>query len=912
MRVSPVAENEVFQDTSPNTTVDEKHDTLKNDYNLDENNEYGSEDESESDETEYKSAEESPLDVIDHENEKDDSITDAKSSVQKVDPENLNDDNGSNETESNRLESTGSDHSVRDEVELSKEEQEAEPVKRGRGRPRKYPPKEPEEAGPVVKRKRGRPRKTQEDSATNEVSYKKRGRGRPPLKRATEYWTTVNEDNLEDKSINDEKVFSEAKDENDDILETDTDEDGSDSTIDLNVFSPKKKRGRPPLDKQEEEDPSLITGKRKRGRPSGKQPLVEIPTRPDVEQPKRGRGRPRKAPLKKPASDLNDSSEDDDNTEDDETEDDLTFGESSESAPVRKRGWSPKHPLQSNIDEINIIHSDFHHKQEVPPIYPPNFSNAQAAQPSTPSSPSSSSSTPSPPATPSNKTPNPPMNTLVSSMNQHLAPERSLVNNSLPKKASFQVTVVSPRKPEPALNHKEITGNLISELGFNEVSTELQKIKASVTRRLTGKEKIQLIGHEEEKSKLYQWAQQTVLLGEGNSVIVVGSRSSGKSLLVESVLQKAKVEISESFYTVRLNGAYLHDDKVALREISRQLSVELESLDSEDAIRSETSFADTLTRLLATLSHPSDLGITKDGFTTSASVIFILEEFDLFVQHPRQMLLYNLFDIAQSRKAPILVIGLTTRYDCFESLEKRVKSRFSHMVIHTPPPSSLLEFLDVYRNVLTITNKDSISKLALEWNSRVNNLLSDPSSNMHKLVQYHYYSSRNLRMLYVDSLIPITSRSASQPLLDDADFYRFNLRVSDHKVELVKNLSLLELALLICTIRFESRDIPACNFNSVYQEYRHLHQRTVLDAVASGALAHSFRLWGRDVALEAWEKLASVGLIVSLQPNSEISGALSRECQLWQPEVDLTVITAALREHKRLPSHYYRWLKDIA
>ncbi|EPX74497.1 origin recognition complex subunit Orc4 [Schizosaccharomyces octosporus yFS286] len=897
MRVSPTAEN-VFQDTSSHYTVDQKHDTSKSDFNLNENNEDDIlVDDEGSDETEYNSAEEPPLDIIDNENEKDDSMNDYTLSPEKKQSESFNDKNYSNGIDSNRLDSTKPEHSVRDEAEHSKEEREAEPVKRGRGRPRKYPLNNPQENGPVIKRKRGRPRKTAQGSENNDAIHERRNRGRPPLKRGTEVWTTVNEENSEEKSVHDG------------MHEFNADGGGSDSTVDLNMFSPEEKKVRHSPNKQEERDSLFpVAGTRKSERVSKKQPFVEIINRPGAEQPKRGRGRPRKIQPLDPASD--DSNEDDDNTEDDETEEDLEFGENPKTSPINKQEWWNNALDQPNTNDMNIRHPDIPLKQEPLRIPTMTYSDVHSVQPSTPSSPSSSS-TSSPPATPSFKTPNPPTNILMPSRNQNSIPESPLTYG-LPRKATFQLSVVSPRKPKPVSTPKEITNNLISELGLDKLDAELRIFKTTVTSRFTGKASIPLIGHEEEKSKLYRWMQQTVVLGEGNSVIIVGPRSSGKSLLVESVLQKARAELPESFYTVRLNGTYLHDDKVALREISRQLSVELESLDSEDAIRSESSFADTLTRLLATLSHPADLGITKDGLTTSASVVFILEEFDLFVQHPRQMLLYNLFDIAQSRKAPILVIGLTARYDCFESLEKRVKSRFSHMVIHTPPPSSLQEFLKIYRSVLTIKDEEPISKLRLEWNNRVNDLLSDSSSNMHKLVQYHYYSSRNLRMLYVDSLIPVTSRSPSQPLLNDSDFQRFNLRVSDHKVELVKNLSLLELALLICTIRFENRDIPACNFNSVYQEYRHLHQRTVLDAVASGALVHSFRLWGRDVALEAWEKLASVGLIVSLQPNSEISGALSRECQLWQPEVDLSVITAALREHKRLPSHYYRWLKDIA
>lgn len=67
--------------------------------------------------------------------------------------------------------------------------------------------------------------------------------------------------------------------------------------------------------------------------------------------------------------------------------------------------------------------------------------------------------------------------------------------------------------------------------------------------------------------------------------------------------------------------------------------------------------------------------------TTSISVLFILSEFEQFAAHPRQTLLYNLFDIAQARKAPIAVVGLTSKINIVEDLEKRVKSRFSHRTL---------------------------------------------------------------------------------------------------------------------------------------------------------------------------------------------------------------------------------------
>ena len=79
-----------------------------------------------------------------------------------------------------------------------------------------------------------------------------------------------------------------------------------------------------------------------------------------------------------------------------------------------------------------------------------------------------------------------------------------------------------------------------------------------------------------------------------------------------------------------------------------------------------------------------------------------MDEFDLFTTHPRQTLLYNLFDIAQARKAPIVVLGLTTRIDVVESLEKRVKSRFSHRYVHLPLPRSIPAFWEICKQGLLV------------------------------------------------------------------------------------------------------------------------------------------------------------------------------------------------------------------
>lgn len=128
--------------------------------------------------------------------------------------------------------------------------------------------------------------------------------------------------------------------------------------------------------------------------------------------------------------------------------------------------------------------------------------------------------------------------------------------------------------------------------------------------------------------------------------------------------------------------------------------------------------------LLALLSHPSELSESEPE-QIAKSVIFILDEFDLFTTHARQTLLYNLFDIAQAKKAPIAVFGLTTRIDVVESLEKRVKSRFSHRHVYLPLPRSLTMYWEVCREGLTLepgeaaNNSAGLESFLSFWNTTI-------------------------------------------------------------------------------------------------------------------------------------------------------------------------------------------------
>jgi origin recognition complex subunit 4 len=234
---------------------------------------------------------------------------------------------------------------------------------------------------------------------------------------------------------------------------------------------------------------------------------------------------------------------------------------------------------------------------------------------------------------------------------------------------------------------------------------EVRILTTILLEKLSGKRQVPLRGLEPEYQKVHQLVESTVSVGEGNSMLLLGSRGCGKTAIVESIISSLAKEHRNEFHVVRLNGFLHTDDRLALREMWRQLGRETHT---EDDAAKVSSYADTMATLLAMLSHPEELfGASGNGGATAAkSIVILLDEFDLFVTHPRQTLLYNLFDIAQARKAPIAVIGLTTKVDVTEMLEKRVKSRFSHRYVYVPLPRSFEIFSDACLGSLDLNESE--------------------------------------------------------------------------------------------------------------------------------------------------------------------------------------------------------------
>ncbi|KAJ5800762.1 uncharacterized protein N7518_002830 [Penicillium psychrosexuale] len=452
---------------------------------------------------------------------------------------------------------------------------------------------------------------------------------------------------------------------------------------------------------------------------------------------------------------------------------------------------------------------------------------------------------------------------------------------------------------------------------------EMRILSTILLEKLTGKRQIPVRGLEAEYQKVHQLIEQTVSIGEGNSMLLLGSRGCGKTAIVESIISSLRKEHCNEFHVVRLNGFLHTDDRLALREMWRQLGRETHT--EEDAAK-VSSYADTMATLLALLSHPEELfGTSGDpGSKTAAkSIVILLDEFDLFVTHPRQTLLYNLFDIAQARKAPIAVIGLTTKVDVTEMLEKRVKSRFSHRYTYVPLPRSFETFSDICLGSLDLSDAEMAdiadelgSERILVESNKWNTLLGGWKEYLKHLwndneFQFHlkriYNQTKSAKEFFNSALLPISDllqsvSTADAPIPEvptPKSFSSQSLECPDpaplpFSTSITSSSpSSLPLALLVAATRLAALFDPgndgsqsqsmgplALSFPAAYAEYVRLLTSAKVSASVSGASATPGRVWGRDVARESWERLLSWGLVTPVG-----SGNGTADGQMFRVEI---------------------------
>ncbi|KAG1227184.1 hypothetical protein G6F68_008436 [Rhizopus microsporus] len=397
--------------------------------------------------------------------------------------------------------------------------------------------------------------------------------------------------------------------------------------------------------------------------------------------------------------------------------------------------------------------------------------------------------------------------------------------------------------------------------------------------RLNGKElPNELCGLDNQYQSLFTLLRQTVSSGESNSCLLYGNRGTGKTVLINTVLRDLR-RLYPEFCIVKLNGLTETTDRLALSEIARQLVTEQQ----QQQQHSFTSFADSLEYILSLL---------KSGTKTSLPVIFILDEFDLFAQQPKQTLLYNLFDAAQSAQNPMAVIGLTCRLDALDLLEKRVKSRFSHRQIYLFPTSTLDEFMNMAKQTFIIPKHIEGHE---SFNQSVEELFKNPALN--NIVKKIYEVTKDIRLFHKIAYQPVIKLS-SQPHLLAQDFVESNLaQRADAKTELLRDIALLELILIISMKKLVEKEITTFNFQMVYDEYKEFMNRTQLKGLGFG-----MKLYKRAVALKAFENLQLLELIYPV----ESSGKCPKEYRMAKLMLERAQITEAVLKYD-CPSIIKKW-----
>ncbi|KAG9062410.1 origin recognition complex subunit 4 [Linnemannia hyalina] len=445
--------------------------------------------------------------------------------------------------------------------------------------------------------------------------------------------------------------------------------------------------------------------------------------------------------------------------------------------------------------------------------------------------------------------------------------------------------------------------------------------KTAISARLAERSlPVALVGLEEQYKKVLGLMRRTIETGESNSCLILGPRGTGKTMLVRQALKDLERQFGTSyqdeygededdmdvdvvrkdFMVVHLNGLVQTDDRMALKEIMRQLSREGES----------------------------ELGNSNAQYP----IIFILDEFDLFAQHTKQSLLYNLFDVAQSAEWPIAVIGLTCRMDALELLEKRVKSRFSHRHYYTFPPSDYHDYIDICKNALLLTPADleiqtdvmmvgtdhrTAEAFMKEFNQRVKTLFED--GGFSKVVQRIFDLMKDVRAFYRLCFGPVAELSKESPYLRASQFYESGLQQRvDNKTELLKGTSLLELSLLIAIKHLVEREVTSFNFEMVYDEYKDFMDMAVvrgtmassassLGVGSGGSIASSdgvsLRLYKKAVALKAFEHLVEAEL---LRPADSFSKG-PKEYRMMRVMLDASQISDVVLKHRDCPTIVARW-----
>ncbi|KAJ4481573.1 origin recognition complex subunit 4 C-terminus-domain-containing protein [Lentinula edodes] len=405
--------------------------------------------------------------------------------------------------------------------------------------------------------------------------------------------------------------------------------------------------------------------------------------------------------------------------------------------------------------------------------------------------------------------------------------------------------------------------------------------------------------------KLSELLDGTVTRGEGNSCLLLGPRGSGKTQTIELCISNLK----ETPVVIRLSGLVQTNDRLAMRELSRQLSSQVspallpeeirgaandESLEDDD----DNPFLDTpaeAVELSVPTAHMHSLIACIP--TLGRPTIVILDAFDLFTDHPRQSFLYSLLDTVQSCRAGgrnngFAVVGVTSRMDTLMALEKRVKSRFSGRMIRTSASIKASQAKNITRALLTPSLEDYKvdEEFSDMWNASVDDFLADPRTT--RILEEACSITGDIRSLARLFVSPVLNLKPVSPWLTAS---QLELSAETQRIRpefaYLHTLNYPSLCLLLAFYQADSDGYPALTFEMLYEYVRNAIRVSAVAPVQLRGNSIGMVRCSRQVLLAAFEHLISAQIFVSLSGPSVNAGKnfLKYRCSVDREDVKKSV-----------------------
>ncbi|KAL8549555.1 hypothetical protein ACS0TY_008405 [Phlomoides rotata] len=184
--------------------------------------------------------------------------------------------------------------------------------------------------------------------------------------------------------------------------------------------------------------------------------------------------------------------------------------------------------------------------------------------------------------------------------------------------------------------------------------------------------------------------------------------------VLELVLEDLLEEYPDMISVIKLNGLLHSDNNCALKSKQPITKIKLDIL----LLFFQYVYQAKVSKNLLQKSILRECGLAHK------TIVFVLDEFDLFTQG-KQRLLYSLLDAMQSITSQAVLVGVSCRLDADQLLEKRVRSRFSHRKLLFLPPSAD-DFQRLIEHILLLPTDSRLpNDYKAAFNGKVCNILAD-------------------------------------------------------------------------------------------------------------------------------------------------------------------------------------------